>query len=97
MAREHLDRKVTGLRPVDQLIAGSPRLLRNGCTTRAGTSAYYENLVASANRHDKVPDGKLLTVERGSTWNDQVIVLADKPGRTSGAVLNSGRNAALSR
>lgn len=72
--------KVSGLRPVDQMIAD---LLEAGgeMTVPVPTDCpgYWERLVSSATRYAKVPDGKLLRIERGKTWDDRVIRLEDPP------------------
>jgi len=39
----------------------------------------WESRVASAIRFDKVPEGKLLVVDRGKSWSDLVIRLQDPP------------------
>ena len=71
-------RRVTGHRPVDQLIAD---LVNAGgeMTVESDQDGYWEGLVSSANRHNKVPVGKVLTVQRGRTWKERVIRLEDPP------------------
>lgn len=76
-------REVTGLRPVDQLIAdvtGSP----DGQVVRSeGSRGYWENLASSAIRHGKVPNGKTITVT--TTGRDgTVITLTDARSGPSG-------------
>lgn len=73
-----VERKVTGLRPVDQMIAD---LVQAGgaLTVATGHGRYWENLAASATRYNKVPDGKILKIERGKTWSETVIRLVDPP------------------
>lgn len=39
----------------------------------------YDRRVAAAIRHGKVPEGKLLVIERGSTWRERIIRLQDPP------------------
>lgn len=39
----------------------------------------YDQRVAAAIRHGKVPEGKLLIIERGKTWRDRIIRLQDPP------------------
>ena len=71
-------RKVTGLRPVDLTIND---LIESGgeMTVEAIEDGYWEGLAASANRYQKVPDGKVLKVERGATWNERVVRLEHPP------------------
>jgi hypothetical protein len=70
--------KVTGHRPVDQMIAD---LIEAGGELTVETLApgYWEGLASSATRHKKVPEGKLLQVVRGATWGERVIRLEDPP------------------
>lgn len=77
---------VTGLRPVDQLIADVVAAGGELHVTRE-RGGYYESLVSSAIRHTKVPDGKLLEVVSGGRWEDQIVRLVDKPAWMT-AVLN---------
>lgn len=72
-------RRVTGRRPVDQLIAD---LVEAGgeLTVEAHQDGYWEGLASSANRYNKVPGGRVLKVERGETWKERVIRLEDPPG-----------------
>ena len=74
-SRAPAGQKATGLRPVDQMIvdvvAAGGRL-----TVAVGPGRRWEHLVSSATRYGKVPEGKTLTVERGSTYSEQVLVLA---------------------
>lgn len=71
--------KVTGLRPVEQMIAD---LIEAGgtLTVESSRDGYWEGLMRSANRYGKVPSGKLLRVDRGRTWKERVIRLDDPPG-----------------
>lgn len=69
------------LRPVDQLIAD---LVQAGGVLQvkrsAGEGPDYERLVATAIRYGKVPDGKLLVIERGNYWDETfVIKFVDPP------------------
>lgn len=69
---------VTGLSPVDQLLADVTEA--GGCLVRTDAQWHqWENLVASAFRFRKVPAGKILTVERGDSWSERLIVMADSP------------------
>jgi hypothetical protein len=70
--------RVTGRRPVDQFIAD---LVESGgeVTVEAHQDGYWEGLASSANRYNKVPDGKVLKVERGTNWMERVIRLEDAP------------------
>lgn len=72
-------RPETGLRPVDQLLADVVAAGGELHVSRE-QGGYYENLVSSAIRHRKVPEGKLLEVASGGTWKDQIVRLVDKPG-----------------
>lgn len=76
-ARPARKRRVSGARPVDQLIADVTAA--GGRLEVASDGSYYENLVSSAIRHNKVPDGKLLQVTRGRRWEQRTIELVDKP------------------
>jgi len=71
-------RRVTGRRPVDQLIAD---LVNAGgeLTVDSDREGYWEGLASSANRYSKVPIGKVLRVHRGTTWKARVIRLEDPP------------------
>lgn len=71
-------RRVTGRRPVAQLVAD---LLEAGgeMTVQNNDYGYWEGLAASANRYNKVPDHKVVKVERGRTWAQRVIRLEDAP------------------
>lgn len=68
-----------GKAPVDalleQVIAAGGELRVN----RNEDDRQFSNLVKSAIRFGKVPEGKLLTVETGPRWEDLVIRLADPP------------------
>jgi hypothetical protein len=65
----------TGLRPVDQMLADLTAA--GGRLQVAGDRPHWENLVASAVRHRKVPPRKVLKVE--GTWSKVVLVLGDAP------------------
>jgi len=39
----------------------------------------FRNLVAAAIRYNKVPAGRLLTVDRGTSWREVIIKLQDRP------------------
>jgi hypothetical protein len=69
---------VTGSRPVDQLLtdvtAANGRLV-----VTTGDRTYWERLVSTAARYGKVPAGKVLRVEPGGSWTENVITLADAP------------------
>jgi hypothetical protein len=71
-------RRVTGRRPVDQLLAD---LVAAGgeVTVETHQDRYWEGLASSANRYNKVPGGKVLKVERGRSWMERVIRLEDAP------------------
>jgi hypothetical protein len=71
-------RRVTGRRPVDQLIVD---LVNAGgeMTVESDREGYWEGLASSANRHNKVPVGKVLKVQRGGTWKERVLRLEDPP------------------
>lgn len=71
--------KVTGLRPVDQLIADVTAAPGGRLVVTEGTRGYWDNLVSTATRHNKVPAGMVLSVERGGSWTEHVIVLNDAP------------------
>lgn len=66
------------LRPVDQMMAD---LVEAGGTLKvsAPQSGYWERLASSAARYCKVPEGQLVRVERGATWDERVLRLVDKP------------------
>ncbi|WP_153808984.1 hypothetical protein [Nocardia sp. SYP-A9097] len=73
------------LRPVDQLIAD---LVQAGGVLQIQRSPQegpdYDRLVASAIRHGKVPDGKLLVIERRNYWDKTITIkLADPPTWTT--------------
>lgn len=73
-----IERKVTGLRPADQMIADLVQA--DGVLTVAtGQGGYWEGLAASATRYNKVPTGKVLKIQRGETWSETVIRLVDAP------------------
>lgn len=73
-----VERKVTGLRPVDQLIADVTDA-GGVLTVETSDGGYWESLVASATRYKKVPAGKILKVKPGRTWSEAVIRLLDAP------------------
>ena len=85
--RRERARKVTGLRPVDQMMVD---LAETGGELRVSAHGgrYWENLVASATRHGKVPEGLLLTVGRGKGWSERIIRLEDAPARTDHSTSN---------
>ncbi|WP_371407116.1 hypothetical protein OHA10_16620 [Kribbella sp. NBC_00662] len=58
------ERKVTALRPADQMIADI--VAAGGRLEVEDLHNYYDNLVSSAIRYGKVPEGKLLEIERRS-------------------------------
>ncbi|WP_322938034.1 hypothetical protein [Nocardioides bizhenqiangii] len=72
--------KVTGLRPVDQMIAD---LIKAGGEVTVevdnNRQGYWEGLASSATRYNKVPSGKLLKVTRGKAWSERIIRLEDPP------------------
>lgn len=72
--------KVGALRPTDQMIVD---LIGAGgeitVPVPTGKPGHWEGLVSAATRHGKVPDGKLLTIRRGKTWNDRILRLEDPP------------------
>lgn len=68
-------RVVTGVRPVDQMMVD---LAEAGGSLEVEDGAYYERLVASANRYGKVPAGKLLELRRTSR-RQAVIELVERP------------------
>lgn len=72
------ERKVTGLRPVDQMMAD---LAEAGGELRVAAEAgsYWENLATSATHHGKVPQGKTLKITRGKDWSERIIRLEDAP------------------
>ncbi|KAA1375972.1 hypothetical protein [Aeromicrobium fastidiosum] len=72
------ERRVTAVRPVDQLI--SDVVAAGGELQISGReAARYKSLVSSATRFGKVPEGKLLKVESGRRWEEQFVRLTDKP------------------
>ncbi|WP_132154855.1 hypothetical protein [Kribbella antiqua] len=71
------ERKVTALRPVDQMIADV--VAAGGSLEVEDFRNYYDNLVSSAIRHGKVPEGKLLQIARGRSWHEKLLQLVDKP------------------
>jgi hypothetical protein len=77
--RRPRERKVTGLRPVDQMMVD---LAEAGGELRVAATggSYWENLAASATRHGKVPKGKVLKVARGKDWSERILRLEDAPG-----------------
>lgn len=78
-AKPKRERKVTGLRPVDQMMADLA-VAGGRMTVAADTGTYWENLVSSATRFNKVPEGKLLKIARGNSWSERTIWLEDPPG-----------------
>jgi hypothetical protein len=76
-------RKVTALRPVDQMIADI--VAAGGSLEVEDFHNYYDNLVSSAIRHGKVPEGKLLEIARRS-WPQRVLQLVDKPAWMTAAL-----------
>jgi hypothetical protein len=69
---------VTGSRPVDQLLTDV--MAANGrLVVTTGDRTYWERLVSTAARYGKVPAGKVLRVEPGGSWTENVISLADAP------------------
>lgn len=83
---ERAERKVTALRPVDQMIADI--VAAGGSLEVEDFHNYYDNLVSSAIRHGKVPEGKLLEIARGRSWPQKLLQLVDKPAWMN-AVLES--------
>ncbi|MFI6827612.1 hypothetical protein ACIBG5_10970 [Kribbella sp. NPDC050241] len=77
------ERKVTALRPVDQMIADI--VAAGGRLEVEDFQNYYDNLVSSAIRHGKVPEGKLLEIVRRS-WPQRVLRLVDKPAWMTAAL-----------
>jgi hypothetical protein len=73
----------TALRPTEQMIAD---LAAAGgrLEVDSGDRAYWDNLAASATRHNKIPAGKVITVQRGSSWQQVILVLGDAPTWMSG-------------
>ncbi len=71
------DTPLTTLRPVDQVLADIEAA--GGVLEVADGSGYYQNLVSSATRHGKVPDGKILQVVHGRRWGEKTLRLVDKP------------------
>ena len=69
--------KVTGLRPVEQMVADI--VAAGGSLDVSDGRHYYDGLVASAVRFNKVPDGKLLRVVQRSGWGVKTLELVDKP------------------
>lgn len=70
------ERKVTARRPVDQLITD---IVTAGESLNVDDyDGHYDNLLSSAMRHGKVPDGKLLKVDHGS-WPKRTLRLVDRP------------------
>lgn len=71
------ERPVSGLRPVDQMLAD---IAAAGGTLQVTDGAgYYEGLVASATRYGKVPDGKILQIVSGRRFGEKTLRLADQP------------------
>lgn len=70
-------RRVTGLRPVEQMIADV--VAAGGSLDVSDPNSYYEKLVRSAVRFNKVPDGKLLTLVQRKGWGQKTLKLDDKP------------------
>ncbi|MEP9364003.1 hypothetical protein ABLE68_13625 [Nocardioides sp. CN2-186] len=70
--------KVTGLRPADQLMAD---LAAGGGEIKipANEIGYWENLILSATRHKKVPDGKRLKIAMGADRYERLIRLEHRP------------------
>lgn len=73
----------TALRPADQMIAD---VVAAGGRLEVDSidRAYWDNLAASATRHNKIPAGKVLTVQRGSSWEQDFLVLGEAPTWMSG-------------
>jgi hypothetical protein len=69
---------VISARPVDRLLADVVQAGDRLVVTE-GSRGYWDNLVSAATRHNKVPVGKVLAVERGGNWNERVITLTDAP------------------
>lgn len=69
--------KVTGLRPVDQMITDI--VAAGGSLDVSDGNNYYDGLVASAVRFGKVPEGKLLHVVQRKGWGDKTLQLVDQP------------------
>jgi hypothetical protein len=71
--------KVKRLPVTEQLVAD---VIAAGGTLRIDTTGdrtNWEHRAQSAMRFGKVPKGKLLVVERGTSWNERVIRLKDPP------------------
>lgn len=68
-------RVVTGLRPVDQMMAD---LADAGGSLEVDNGIDFKCLVASANRYGKVPDGKILQL-RWTASRQAVVELVDQP------------------
>ena len=77
-SRPKREPRVTGLRPVDQLMAD---LAEAGgeLSVTAAEGGYWENLAAAATRHGKVPAGKILRVAGGRDWSERIIRLVAPP------------------
>lgn len=74
-----IQRKVTGLRPVDQLIAD---IIAAGGSLAVDTGyggGHWKSLIGSATRYNKVPAGKLLRIEWERDSRQTVIRLVDAP------------------
>lgn len=71
------ERPVTGLRPVDQMLADL--IAAGGTLDVTDGHGYYEGLVSAATRHGKVPEGKLLQVVAGRRWGERILRLMDEP------------------
>ncbi|MFC4056105.1 hypothetical protein ACFOY4_41010 [Actinomadura syzygii] len=59
----------------ENVIAAGGELRVNGQEEKTN----YDQRVAAAIRHGKVPEGKLLVIERGRTWGERIIRLQDPP------------------
>lgn len=71
------ERLVTGLRPVDQMLADVAEA--GGSLDVTDTKGHYSSLVSSANRHGKVPGGKHLQTVSRRGWGEKTVRLVDKP------------------
>lgn len=78
------ERQVTGLRPVDQMLADI--MAAGGSLDVTDTNGYYEGLVSSATRYGKVPAGQLLQIEPRRGYGEKTLRLVDKPSWMSAVV-----------
>lgn len=77
-ARATTSAKVTGKRPVEQFI--DDLVAADGVLVVSARDAHrYQTWIASAERYNKVPEGKLIRIKNGATWGERIVALEDQP------------------